>query len=91
MEIERDVKSIADDVSASIGSVKALLSAIDDKVRFYLLDKSHSGPYWELLRYYALEIQALLGVTEGIVCEMERDQDTVTDILYGTRKEPAHE
>lgn len=89
MEIKRDMKSIAEDVSATIGSVKTLLSAIDDKVRFYLLDKNRilSDPLWELTRYHALEIQSLLGIAEVYLNEAEQDQDKVVGLLHGTRKE----
>lgn len=85
MAVERDVKSIAEDVQANIGSVKALLSAVDDKIRFYLLDKTCYGPYWELVKYHADEIQALLAVTESMVFEMDRDQSMVIDILCGSK------
>ena len=87
--VKRDIRSIADDVYATIGSVKALLSAIDDKVRFYLLDKNNSGPYWELMRYHAMDIQNLLSIAEIFATEAERDQKLVTGLLFG--KESAHE
>ena len=42
---------------------------------------------WELMRYHALEIQSLLGIAEVYLNEAEQDQDKVTDLLCGIRKE----
>lgn len=86
IQMEPNAQSAADRVDCGIGNVKALLGAVDDKLRVYLLDQSLFGAYYPLIRNYALDMQALLSMAMECLTGMERDQNTVTDVLYGIQK-----
>jgi hypothetical protein len=90
--ISNATKAASDRVDCCIDNLKALLSAADDKVRFYLMNKTIFGNCSELVWHYALELQTLLSIAESCVFDMERAQDSVSDAIYGIQKEvPAHE
>ena len=67
------VKDTTEKVSANLSSLQCLLSAVDDKVRFYLLDGQTYGPYSEIVHYHAKEIQGLLAIMEEIIAGADMD------------------
>lgn len=67
----------------------AWLSAVDDKVRFYLLDGQTYGPYSEIVHYHAKELQGLLAIMEGILANADMDLDTVIHSLSDALKREA--
>ena len=87
----KNVNTAADEVDCCITNVRALLSAIDDKLRFYLTDKSITGPYWELVKYHTLTIQTLLSMADSYLADAEEAQSQVTDTLYGVGEAQACE
>lgn len=77
----------AEDVAANLDSIKCLLSAVDDKVRFYLLEADEYGPYQEIVRYHAREIQGLLAIVDGIVADADKDLGGVVRTLHDLSRE----
>lgn len=67
------VKETAENVSANLSRLQCLLSAVDDKVRFYLLDDQTYGPYSEIVHYNAKEMQGLLAIMEWILADADMD------------------
>lgn len=78
------VKDTAEKVSANLSSLQCLLSAVDDKVRFYLLDDQTYGPYSEIVHYHAKEMQGLLAIMEEILAGADLDLDAVIHTLSNT-------
>lgn len=83
------VKDTTEKVSANLSSLQCLLSAVDDKIRFYLLDGQTYGPYSEIVHYHAKELQGLLAIMEGILSDADRDLDTVIHALSDALKREA--
>lgn len=83
------VKDTAEKVSANLSSLQCLLSAVDDKVRFYLLDGQTYGPYSEIVHYHAKEMQGLLAIMEEIIAGAELDLDAVIHALSDALKREA--
>ena len=75
------VKDNAENVSANLSSLQCLLSAVDDKVRFDLLDDQTYGPYTEVVHYHAKEIQGLLAIMEEILAGADLNLDAVIHAL----------
>lgn len=82
MTVEKDPRDVADQLSCDIDYIRTLLSAAGDKVRFYLENKKLLGPYMELLYGCALEIDNLLSLVEQHLEKMDRQTETLTDLLY---------
>lgn len=82
-------KYTAETVSANLSSLQCLLSAVDDKVRFYLLDDKTYGPYSEIVHYHAKEMQGLLAIMEGILAGADLDLDAVIHALSDALKREA--
>ena len=80
------VKDNAERVSANLSSLQCLLGAVNDKVRFYLLDDRIYGPYGEIVRYHAKELQGLLAIMEGILAEADIDLDAAIHSLSDALK-----
>ena len=79
-------KDNAEKVSANLSSLQCLLSAVDDKVRFYLLDNQTYGPSSEIVHYHAKELQGLLAIIEGILTDADMDLNTVIHSLSDALK-----
>lgn len=80
------IKDNAENVSANLSSLQCLLSAVDDKVRFYLLDDQTYGPYSQIVHYHAKEIQGLLAIMDEILAGADQDLDAVIHALSDTLK-----
>lgn len=82
-------KETAENVSANLSSLHCLLSAVDDKVRFYLLDDQTYGPYNEVVHYHAKEMQGLLAIMEEILAGADLNLDAVIHALSDALKREA--
>lgn len=76
-------RDAANSVQAQIGSIQALLSAINDKVYYHLLGAPLPDPCKAVVRYSVGEIQELLAIAEGILHDMEITQIKVVRSFYG--------
>ena len=83
------IKDNAENVSANLSSLQCLLSAVDDKVRFYLLDDQTYGPYSEIVHYHAKEIQGLLAIMEEIIAGADMDLSAAIVALSDALKREA--
>lgn len=83
------IKDNAENVSANLSSLQCLLSAVDDKVRFYLLDGQTYGPYSEIVHYHAKEMQGLLSLMEGVLANAEEHIDVAIHALSDVLKREA--
>ncbi len=81
-DVKNSPRSLANDVSANIGSVRALLDAIDDGLHL-MMDKTFWGPYWPIMEYREGHLRELLAIADGILSDMDRDQDEVVRAFYG--------
>ena len=81
MDAKKDPIDMADDLLSSIGYMRTLLGAAEDKVKFYLSGGPQLGPYRELLAQHAAETGALLDLAERFLDKMDRQMDAVTDLL----------
>lgn len=75
-------RDLANDVSANITSVQALLDAVDTSMHI-LMDRKLWGSYWTVMEYNGGNIQTLLAITEGILHDMELAQRKVVQSFYG--------
>ena len=66
-----DAIDVADALLSSTGYMRTLLSAAEDKVQFYFSRGPQLGPYRELLAQHAAETDALLGLMERLLDQME--------------------
>lgn len=82
MTTKKDPKDAADEFISDIDYMRTLLRAAEDKVRFYLSNRDMLGPYRELLAQHAQETDTLLDQTKKFLEKMERDMETVADLLY---------
>lgn len=74
-------KGKAEDVQAGLDTLRVLVDAVDSKVAFFITEKSVFGPYHELIKSFALDIQTLLSVVNEKIWEMKREQDQLVHIL----------
>ena len=74
-------KGKAEDVQADFNTLRVLVDAVDSKVAFFITEKSVFGPYHELIKSFALDIQTLLLVVNEKIWEMEKEQDQLVHIL----------
>lgn len=72
------LKSQAEDVQAGFEVLRVLADSLDDKLMFYTRHKTLFGPYSELVRSHAMNIQTLLGVLNDYIWTMEKTQ---TDVI----------
>ena len=89
MDAKKDPIDMADDLLSSIGYMRTLLGAAEDKVKFYLSGGPQLGPYRELLAQHAAETGALLDLAERFLDKMDGQLDTVVDLLYAIEPVPA--
>lgn len=73
MNEEFDAIDVADALLSNTGYMRTLLGAAEDKLRFYLSHGPQLGPYRELLAQHAAETDALLGLMERLLDQMEGD------------------
>lgn len=79
--IRDTAKGKAEDVQAGLDTLRVLVDAVDSKVAFFITEKSVFGPYHELIKSFALDIQTLLSVANEKIWEMKREQDQLVHIL----------
>ena len=82
--MEVTLKSQAEDVQAGFEVLRVLTDSVDDKLMFYTRHKTLFGPYSELVRSHALNIQTLLGVLNDYILTMEKAQ---TDVIRRISRE----
>ena len=73
-------KGKAEDVRAGFDTLRVL-------VGFFIREKGMVGPYRELIRSHALDIQTMLGVILHEVCDMEKEQGELVRMLIHQRTE----
>lgn len=88
MDAKKDPIDAANDLLSSIGYMRTLLGAAEDKVQFYLSSGPQLGPYRELLAQHAVETGALLALAERFLDKMDRQADAVADLLYAIEPVP---
>lgn len=88
MDAKKDPIDMADDLLSSIGYMRTLLGAAEDKVQFYLSGGPQLGPYRELLAQHAAETGALLALAERFLDKMDEQADAVADLLYAIEPAP---
>lgn len=71
----------AEDVSTEIYNLKAMLSAVVDKIHLQMLETDAHGTCKETVLYTASEIQALLAIMEGMIEDVERGISSVVSAL----------
>ena len=79
--IRDTAKGKAEDVQAEFNTLRVLVDAVDSKVTFFITEKSVFGPYHELIKSFALDIQTLLSVVNEKIWEMEKEQDQLVHML----------
>lgn len=80
-------KGKAEDVRAGFDTLRVLVDAVDTQLGFFIREKGMFGPYRELIRSHALDIQTMLGVILHEVCDMEKEQGEPVRMLIHQRTE----
>lgn len=78
----QDPMRLADECVRDLNSLRMLLGAAEDKVRFYLEDPKLLGPYAELLQGHAMDLDHILVFIKHFAEKLDGELDVVTDILY---------
>ena len=81
----------AEDVSTEICNLKAMLSAVDDKIRLQMMETAAHGTCKETVLYTAGEIQALLAIMEGMLGDAEKGISGVVRALNAVAREEKEE
>lgn len=81
------LKSQAEDVQAGFDVLRVLADSVDDKLAFYIQNKTLFGPYSELVRSHAMNIQTLLGVLNDYIWTMEKTQTDVIRHIIRAREQ----
>ena len=84
-------KGKAEDVRAGFDTLRVLVDAVDTQLGFFIREKGMFGPYRELIRSHALDIQTMLGVILHEVCDMEKEQGELVRMLIHQRTETEEE
>ena len=71
MNEKMDAIDVTDALLSNISYMRVLLGAVGDKVQFYVSRGPQLGPYRELLAQHAAETDALLGLMERLLDQME--------------------
>lgn len=79
MNERNDAIDVSDTLLSSISYMRTLLGEAEDKVQFYLSHGPQLGPYRELLARHAAETDALLGLMERFLDQMEQDTRALSD------------
>ena len=80
-------KGKAEDVRAGFDTLRVLVDAVDTQLGFFIREKGMFGPYRELIRSHALDVQTMLGVILHEVCDMEMEQGELVRMLIHQRTE----
>ena len=80
-------KGKAEDVRAGFDTLRVLVDAVDTQLGFFIREKGMFGPYRELIRSHALDVQTMLGVILHEVCDMEKEQVELVRMLIHQRTE----
>ena len=80
-------KGKAEDVRAGFDTLRVLVDAVDTQLGFFIREKGMFGPYRELIRSHALDIQTMLGVILHEVCDREKEQGELERMLIHQRTE----
>ena len=80
-------KGKAEDVRAGFDTLRVLVDAVDTQLGFFIREKGMFGPYRELIRSHALDIQTMLGVILHEVCDMEKEYGELVRMLIHQRTE----
>ena len=80
-------KGKAEDVRAGFDTLRVLVDAVDTQLGFFIREKGMFGPYRELIRSHALDIQTMLGVILHEVCDMEKEHGELVRMLIHQRTE----
>ncbi len=75
-------KGKAEDVRAGFDTLRVLVDAVDTQLGFFIREKGMFGPYRELIRSHALDIQTMLGVILHEVCDMEKEQGELRMLIH---------
>ena len=81
-DVKNSPRSLANDVSANIGSVRALLDAIDDGLHL-MMDKTAWGAYRPMMEYRGGQLRELLSIADGLLAEMDEEQSEFVRSFYG--------
>lgn len=79
----------ADALANDLRYMRILLRTAEDKVQFYLTNKSLLGPGGALLSLQARELDDLLFLTGRFLDKMEGDVETAAGLLYGIKSSAA--
>ena len=82
MDSKKDPRDLADQFAGDVDYMRTLLGAAEDKVRFYLENRSLLGPRGELLYNCARELSNLLALTQGHLERIDGELGAVTELLY---------
>ena len=80
-------KGKAEDVRAGFDTLRVLVDAVDTQLGFFIREKGMFGPYRELIRSHALDIQTILRVILHEVWDMEQEQGELVRMLIHQRTE----
>lgn len=79
--MDESLKDKAENVQAEMDTLRVLVDAVDSKLRFFIAEESLFGPYTDLIKSYALDIQVLLHVLNDYIWQMNQAQDEIIHIL----------
>ena len=82
MDVKQDPRDLADRFAGDVDYMRTLLSAAEDKVRFYLENRKLLDPRGELLHACARELANLLSLTQDHLERIDGELGTVTELLY---------
>lgn len=83
MTTQKDPIDIAGAFAAGLDCMRTLLCAAQDKVYFYLSNRSLPGDCDKLLSFQARELDGLLDLAGQFLGKMEQDMNIVTGLLCG--------
>ena len=85
MNAKNDPRNVADACGKDLTYLRTLLFAADDKVQFYLSNRSLLGPYWELLTHHAAELGILLSLTQERLEQLEGGMELLSEHFYAAQ------
>ena len=85
-------KGKAEDVRAGFDTLRVLVDAVDTQLGFFIREKGMFGPYRELIRSHALDIQTMLGVILLRSVTWRRSRASWCECLYirGQKQKRTH-
>lgn len=76
------LKDKAEYVESEFDTLRVLVDAVDDKLRFFIVEKSLWGGCADLVRSFAFDIQTLLHVMNDYIWQLEKAQGEVVRGLH---------